>query len=123
MGVFSPQSSWFVFCIKYLTVSTFKHISIRKCAVLLALHASLYSARQKSVKAFGVSVKGYFRLPRTGYEKRMYGATNLKKACPSIWCNRPRLATAWAGTRLGLSWLGNCLSLSLGTGLRSPRGA
>lgn len=29
-------------------------------------------------------------------EKRMRASTNLKKACPSIWCSRPRLATAWA---------------------------
>lgn len=28
-------------------------------------------------------------------KKRMHGATNLKKACPSIWCSRPTLATAW----------------------------
>lgn len=90
-----------------------------------SLLPTLLSARQKSVKASWVSVTGYFRLPR--YDGliviRMHGATNLKKACPSIWCSRPRLATALAETWKGSSWLGNCLSLSLGTGLRSPCGA
>lgn len=51
-----------------------------------------------------------------------FGGTHLKKACPSIWCSKPRRATAWAAAGPGSSWLGNCLSLSLGTGLRSPRG-
>lgn len=88
-----------------------------------ALHSTVrFSTLEKSVKAFGVSVTGYFRLPRTRYRKFKKTHTNLKKAYPSIWCSRPRLATAWAETWMGLSWLGNCLSLSLGTGLHSPRG-
>lgn len=93
---------------------------------LLALRpSSPLSARQKSVKVSWVSVTGYFRLPSDdGFIViHMRGATNLKKACPSIWCSRPRLATALAETWKGSSWLGNCLSLSLGTGLRSPCGA
>lgn len=95
-------------------------------SVFAVLHGSLHSNQAEVGQGIRGQCYGVFQVTEnTAYSrgKRMHGATNLKKACPSIWCSRPRLATAWAaGTMLGLSWLGNCLSLSLGTGLRSPRG-
>lgn len=100
---------WFSFvCVQILSL-----LCTARFASLLSRSRSRHS---------GSVLRGISGYRERGIENLKKTHTNLKKAYPSIWCSRPRLATAWAETWMGLSWLGNCLSLSLGTGLHSPRG-